>query len=221
MLLVASAPLCPYRSSHLGKSGRLSFAVHAKERDAASAQLLEVDLIPFVTGSAAYGATALTTGHQSMIVCGVYTVRFSAATYGLLGCTRCMVVSDGVMKTCAGYLPSDSCWLHDQYCRPFVIYDRFSHVDLVQPAFTFLYGWIADSLLCVVLRHTLQTPQGWTVNFDCSTYSDDSWGLLVPQLKETLKKWPFLSAASSAVVDPKEMVSRTMLVCRHAAYARQ
>lgn len=49
----------------------------------------------------------------------------------------------------------------------------------------------------------LQTPQGWTLSFDCSTYPEDHWGLLLPQLRKLLQRWPALSAAAAAAQNHK------------------
>lgn len=50
----------------------------------------------------------------------------------------------------------------------------------------------------------LQTPQGWTCTFDCSTYAEDTWGAVLPQLKAVLRRWPFLSATDALKIDPQE-----------------
>lgn len=44
----------------------------------------------------------------------------------------------------------------------------------------------------------MQTPQGWTLSFDCTTFPEDHWGLLLPQLSTILQRWSFLSAAENA-----------------------
>lgn len=58
------------------------------------------------------------------------------------------------------------------------------------------------SCLCWRLL-VLQTPQGWTLSFDCSTYPEDHWGLLLPQLRKLLQRWPALSAAAAAAQNHK------------------
>jgi hypothetical protein len=52
----------------------------------------------------------------------------------------------------------------------------------------------------------LQNPQGWTLSFDCSTFPEDSWGLLLPQLRSLLQRWPTLSAADNARKLPHQTV---------------
>lgn len=52
----------------------------------------------------------------------------------------------------------------------------------------------------------LQTPQGWTLSFDCTTFPEDSWGLLLPQLRGLLQRWPSLSAATAAATQPPQTV---------------
>lgn len=52
----------------------------------------------------------------------------------------------------------------------------------------------------------MQTPQGWTMSFDCTTFPEDSWGLLLPQLRNTLQRWPSLSAADNARKLPHQTV---------------
>lgn len=52
----------------------------------------------------------------------------------------------------------------------------------------------------------LQTPQGWTLSLDCSTFPEDSWGLLLPQLRTLLQRWPTLSAAEHARKQPPPTV---------------
>lgn len=52
----------------------------------------------------------------------------------------------------------------------------------------------------------LQNPQGWTLSFDCSTFPEDSWGLLLPQLRSLLQRWPSLSAADNARKLPHQTV---------------
>jgi hypothetical protein len=54
-----------------------------------------------------------------------------------------------------------------------------------------------------------QTPQGWTLSCDGTTYPADSWGLLLPSLKTLMRRWPFLSAAEHAVIRPNELVLAT------------
>lgn len=43
-----------------------------------------------------------------------------------------------------------------------------------------------------------QTPSGWTVSFDCSTFPIDNWGALLPDMERALGRWPVLSAAEAA-----------------------
>lgn len=76
MLLVASAAASPSRRMDLSTTGRLSFSVTAREKDAAAAQqvLPETDLLPLVS-EPKEAAGALSNGHQSIIIAAVYTVR--------------------------------------------------------------------------------------------------------------------------------------------------
>jgi hypothetical protein len=63
------------------------------------------------------------------------------------------------------------------------------------------------TVLCVyVFLSCLQNPQGWTLSFDCSTFPEDSWGLLLPQLRSLLQRWPTLSAAENARKLPHQTV---------------
>jgi hypothetical protein len=55
----------------------------------------------------------------------------------------------------------------------------------------------------------MQTPQGWTLSLDGTTFPEDSWGMLLPQLKQLLKRWAFLSAAEHGVIKPDELLLTT------------
>lgn len=74
MLLLASAPKSPLRRNDLGSSSRLQFQVHARETGKEQLQMLDVDLSVFVGQAAAKAAGALSNGHQTMVIAGVYTV---------------------------------------------------------------------------------------------------------------------------------------------------
>lgn len=74
MLLLASAPRSPLQRNDLGTSSKLQFKVHAREAGKEQLQMLDVDLSLFVGLPATRGAGALSNGHQTMLIAGVYTV---------------------------------------------------------------------------------------------------------------------------------------------------
>eukprot|EP00879_Flechtneria_rotunda_P019207 GHRR01020168.1.p1 GENE.GHRR01020168.1~~GHRR01020168.1.p1 ORF type:complete len:310 (+),score=106.75 GHRR01020168.1:118-1047(+) len=59
-------------------------------------------------------------------------------------------------------------------------------------------GPLSNGHQTMVVAALYTTPQGWTLSFDCSTYAEDSWGLLLPRLATLLQRWPQLSAAGNA-----------------------
>ena len=65
---------------------------------------------------------------------------------------------------------------------------------------------------CCPCWSLLQTPQGWTLSFDCSTFPEDHWGLLLPQLRKLLQRWPALSAATAAA-QPKPKLQQQVVIC--------
>jgi hypothetical protein len=77
MLLVASAPKSSVHTSDLASGGQLHFHVHAREMGKSQVEVLEVDLLPFVMNPNYAVAGTLSSGHQSIVIAGVYTVRKS------------------------------------------------------------------------------------------------------------------------------------------------
>jgi hypothetical protein len=63
----------------------------------------------------------------------------------------------------------------------------------------------------------LQTPQGWTLSFDCSTFPEDHWGLLLPQLRKLLQRWPSLSAAAAAAANAAKLQQQVVVCSRKGA----
>jgi hypothetical protein len=62
-----------------------------------------------------------------------------------------------------------------------------------------------------------QTPAGWTLSFDCSTFQEDHWGLLLPQLRALLQRWPALSAAAAAARAGPKLLQQVVVSSRKGA----
>ncbi len=76
VLLLANAPVNPLAPSDLSVPSQLLLKVHSREKGAnEQKKLLEVDLKPLVSSAAAGCVTALSNGHQTMIIGALYTVR--------------------------------------------------------------------------------------------------------------------------------------------------
>lgn len=61
----------------------------------------------------------------------------------------------------------------------------------------------------MIVAGLCSTPQGWSVMYVGSTYPQDNWGAMIPELKDAIRQWSFLTAAESCVVDPVEKVVLT------------
>jgi hypothetical protein len=159
----------------------LRFKVHARELGAEQLQLLDTDLSCFVSQPAAAGAGPLSNGHQTMAIAAVYTVSFSDE-FGLAHCILTRQLPHKFSKAC--------CMFSCTYVLQQRTADRILHTadDCLTAG-----EWLSDSNSGC--KHWLQTPQGWTLSFDCSTFSKDHWGLLLPELRQLLQRWPMLSAA--------------------------
>jgi hypothetical protein len=212
MLLLASAPNHALHRNDLGCSGKLQFKVHAREMGKEQLQLLDFDLRLFV-GHNTTAAGPLSNGHQTMVIAGVYTVsrwqrwQWASST----GC--CLQDAFRFQETHQKLFTSSSNWFHGPPCYlwcgalscaamlAYVAVGLFNsmlelgaHAHRVHVTCTYVF------VLC------LQNPQGWTLSFDCSTFPEDSWGLLLPQLRSLLQRWPTLSAADNARKLPAQTV---------------
>ncbi|KAF6261919.1 hypothetical protein COO60DRAFT_1678673 [Scenedesmus sp. NREL 46B-D3] len=70
-------------------------------------------------------------------------------------------------------------------------------------------GPLSNGHQTMVVAGVYTNPQGWTLSFDCSTFPEDSWGLLLPQLRSLLQRWPTLSAADNA----RKLPRRQTVMC--------
>jgi len=71
LMFVASAAKSPVQRSDLKTCAQLGFSIHAKDNEDVTTQIAATDLKPLVLDRKSCG-TALTNGHQSMVICGAY-----------------------------------------------------------------------------------------------------------------------------------------------------